>query len=193
MPNATLGSGCEVGPKTIVGYEYADDTRPAAIGNDVIVRAGSTIYADVILHDEVQTGHDVLIREQTEIGSRTVVGSKTVIEGYTTIGENVSLQTGVYVPTQSTIEDRVFVGPCAVMTNDPYPIRQDVELEGPTLKESATIGANATLNPGVTVGERAFVASGSVVTEDVPEETLAIGIPAEFKPLPKKLKTENNL
>ncbi len=179
--------------RTTVGYKYDNEVEPTVLGDNITIRAGSTIYADVILHDNVQTGHDVLVREQTEIGAGTIIGTKTIIDGYSDVGENVSLQTGVYIPSDTIIEDKVFIGPNAVLTNDPYPVRKDVELDGPTVKKSASIGANATINPGITVGERSFVASGAVVTDDVPPDTLAVGVPAEFKPLPENLQRENNL
>lgn len=193
MASSSLGVNCSIDQDTVIGYEYAEDVEPAEIGDNVTVRAGSTIYADVTISEGVQTGHDVLIREHTKIGEDTVVGTKTVVDGYTDIGEQVSLQTGVYVPSHTTIEDRVFIGPYGVLTNDPFPIRQKNELTGPTLKQSASIGANATILPSVTVGKRAFVAAGAIVTEDVPADTLAIGAPAAFNPLPEHLQGENKL
>lgn len=191
MPDVTVGTDCQIDDRTTVGYEYDDDSSPTMIGDDVVVREGTTVYADVVLHDDVQTGHDVLIREHTEVGVGSIIGTKTVIDGYCDVGEDVSLQTGVYVPSHTTIGDNVFVGPNAVLTNDPYPVRRSIDLEGPTLEQSASVGANATVLPSVTVGERAFVAAGAVVTEDVPPDTLAVGVPAEFKPLPEKLQGRN--
>ncbi|TKX82264.1 acyltransferase [Halorubrum sp. SD626R] len=193
MSNVSSGSDCTIDERTTVGYEYDTKVNPTILGDSVTIRAGSTIYADVKIHDYVQTGHDVLIREQTEIGKESIIGTKTVIDGYSKIGKKVSLQTGVYIPSHTTIEDEVFIGPNAVLTNDPYPVRQNVDLEGPTVERSASIGANATINPEITVGERSFVASGAVVTEDVPADTLAVGVPAEFKPLPDKLQGKNDL
>ncbi|MGQ4554929.1 DapH/DapD/GlmU-related protein [Halobellus sp. GM3] len=193
MSETYQGEDCEIDPGATVGYEYAENISPAELGDRVVVRTGSIVYGDVKIDDETQTGHNVLIREHTEIGQKCIVGTNTVIDGYSEVGDNVSLQTGVYVPAQTTIEDRAFVGPCAVLTNDPYPVRQDVDLEGPTLKQSVSIGANATVLPGVTIGERAFVAAGAVVTEDVPAETLAVGAPATFKSLPQQLQEENGL
>jgi acetyltransferase-like isoleucine patch superfamily enzyme len=193
MPNATVGTDCQIDEGATVGYEYDEKSSPTKMGDGVVIREGSTVYTDVLLHDEVQTGHDVLIREHTEVGEGSVIGTKTVIDGHTDVGKNVSLQTGVYVPSHTTIGDNVFVGPNAVLTNDPYPVRRSVDLEGPTLKKSASVGANATVLPSVTVGERAFIAAGSVVTEDVQSDTLAVGVPAEFKPLPEKLQGENEI
>jgi len=91
----------------------------------------------------------------------------------------------------TTLGDDVFVGPNAVFTNDPYPIRVDVELTGATVEDHVSVGANATIMPGVTLGEGCFVAGGAVVTRDVPPRTLALGAPAEHRPLPEPLRGDN--
>lgn len=193
MKGVQAGNGCSIDSRTTVGYAYADDASPTQLGDDVTVRDGSIIYQDVQIGDGTQTGHNVLIREHTNIGRGCIVGTNTVIDGHSEIGDNVSLQTSVYIPSHTTIESQVFIGPNAVLTNDPYPIRREVDLEGPTIKRSASIGANATILPGVTVGERSFVAAGAVVLEDVPADTLAVGVPASFKSLPEQLSGENDL
>jgi acetyltransferase-like isoleucine patch superfamily enzyme len=87
----------------------------------------------------------------------------------------------------------VFLGPDAVLTNDSYPLRVDTDLEGATLGDDVSIGANATVLPGVTVGKGSFVAAGAVVTEDVPPHRLAVGVPAETRPLPEELDRGNVL
>ncbi|WP_280537353.1 N-acetyltransferase [Halopenitus sp. POP-27] len=193
MTEISQGNGCEIDSGATVGYEYSEDTTPTEFGDDVIVRAGSIVYNDVEIAARTQTGHNVLIREHTKIGTDCVIGTDTVIDGHTQVGNNVSLQTGVYVPSHTEIGDQVFIGPRAVLTNDPYPVRQDVDLEGPTVESSASIGANSTILPGTHIGERSFVAAGAIVTEDVPPETLAVGAPATFKPLPEQLRDENDI
>ena len=190
---AALGDDCEVSPDATVGHRHREGAEPPEIGDRATIRSGAIVYADVTIGDDFTTGHGVLVREDTEIGDDVVVGTDTVIDGTTTIGSHVSLQTGVYVPTDTTIGDEVFVGPKAVLTNDPYPIRKDVDLEGPTLEDHVSVGANATILPGVTVGEGSFVAAGAVVTEDVPPETLAVGAPAEHRPLPDDLEGGNQI
>jgi acetyltransferase-like isoleucine patch superfamily enzyme len=186
-----LGPGATIHESAIVGHVYDTDCEPAILGADATVRGGTTIYADVIAGDRLQTGHNALIRERTELGDDVLVGSGTVIDGTSTIGSNVSLQTGVYIPSYTTIGSKVFLGPHAVLTNDPYPLREEVDLKGPTLEDHVSIGANATLLPEVTVGEGAFVAAGAVVTEDVPAETLAVGNPARHESLPENLQGGN--
>lgn len=193
MVDVKLGNGSTVSGSATLGYEYADVAGETILGADAMVRSGSIIYADVRAGDGFTTGHNVLVREHTELGDDVLVGTNTVIDGETTIGSNVSLQSNVYVPQETEIGDGVFVGPGAVLTNDPYPVRQDVELEGPTLEDDVSIGANATVLPGVTVGEGAFVAAGAVVCEDVPPGLLAAGVPAETRPLPEELDGPNTI
>ena len=169
------------------------DGDPPVIGDDATIRSGTIIYPNVRIGDGFTTGHGALVREDTVLGDDVVVGTNVVIDGSTTVGDSVSMQTGAYVPTNTEIGDHAFLGPKATLTNDPYPVRRDVGLEGPTLEAHASIGANATLLPGVTVGERAFVAAGAVVTEDVPPETLAVGAPAVHRPLPDELDGRNEI
>lgn len=184
-PNATIDRAA------VIGHVYDEDCQPAVLGDDVTVRAGTIIYGDVVTGDRLNTGHNALIREETSIGDDVLVGTNTVIDGYSTVGSNVSLQTGVYVPSETEIGSNVFIGPQATLTNDPYPLRESVELEGPVVADDASIGANATLLPGVHLGERSFVAAGAVVTDDVPADTLAVGNPAKHRPLPETLQGGN--
>ncbi|WP_135303639.1 acyltransferase [Haloarcula amylovorans] len=191
MAATDLGHNCDIDDGATVGYRHSEDADPTVIGDDARIRSGTTIYTDVEVGENLITGHDVLVRENTTIGDDVVVGTDTVIDGETTIGSDVSLQTGVYVPQNTTIGDNVFIGPKAVLTNDQYPIRQESGLVGPTIEDGVSIAANATILPGVTIGEDAFVAAGAIVTDDVPAGTLAIGAPAEEKPLPEQLSGGN--
>ena len=189
--NGFVTSGeCNIHDDATIGHP--DDAEGmAVIGTGATIRAGTIIYSDVEIGDGFTTGHNAVVREKTHIGDDVLVGSNAVVDGRAVVGNDVSMQTGVYVPPKTTIHDRVFLGPRAVLTNDPYPVRQDVELDGPTIERGASVGANATVLPGVTVGENAFVAAGAVVTEDVPPDTLAVGVPADHRPLPAKLQGAN--
>jgi len=168
------------------------DGKHAVVGENPTVRSGTVVYPDVEIGDDFSTGHGAVVREDTRIGDGVLVGTHAVVDGGCALGDGVRLQTGAYVPTNSTLGDRVFLGPHAVLTNDPYPLRQDVDLEGPTLEDDVSIGANATVLPGVTVGEGAFVAANATVTRDVPPRTLAVGSPAEHQPLPEDLQGGND-
>ena len=193
VQGATLGANVQIDANATVGYSYGDEDLPAVIGDDAKIRSGTIIYADVEVGDGFTTGHDALVREHCVLGDNVLLGTKSVLDGRLTVGSDVSIQTGVYVPPNTVIGDRVFLGPNSVLTNDPYPLRLDVDLEGPTLEDDVSIGANATILPGVTIGEGSFVAASAVVTKDVPPRTLAIGVPAEHRELPAVLSTENDL
>ena len=190
---AKLGEDCIIQEHVELGRKYRDDCRRAVIGDRATIRSGSVIYPDVTVGDNLITGHNVLVRERTIIGDRVVIGTNTVIDGNVTIGCNVKLESNVYIPTHTTIGDYVFIGPGAVLTNDKYPqrLRDKYEPIGPTLEDSVTVGANATVLPGVRIGKGSMVAAGSVVTRDVPEWSIAVGVPAKCQPLPERLRHEN--
>ncbi len=158
-------------------YALLDEVSEGSrIGSRCHIRPGSVIYERVTLGDGVETGHNVLIREDTSVGNHTVVGTGVVIDGGVRVGSRVRIETGVYIPPGAEVGDEVFLGPYAVLTNDRYPPSR--RLEGVRIGRGAVIGANATLVAGVEVGEGAVVAAGSVVTEDVPPETVVAGVPA---------------
>ena len=191
MSRTELGPNVDVDPGATVGYEYDDSAGPAVIGPGSTIRSGTTVYCDVDIGAGFTTGHDAVVREHTTAGEHVTLGTKSVLDGNLAVGSEVSIQTGVYVPPETEIGNRVFLGPNAVLTNDPFPLRTDVGLDGPTLRDDVSIGANATVLPGVTVGEGSFVAAGAVVTRDVPPDTLAVGVPAEHRALPADLTGGN--
>ncbi len=168
-------------------YELLDKaSNGSIIGSNTHIRPGSTIYEKVVIGNNVETGHNVMIREETVIGDYTVIGTHTIIDGHVKIGNNVRIETGVYIPPETIIEDNVFLGPFVVITNDKYPLSK--KLKGPVIKKGAVIGANSILLPGIVIGENAVVAAGSIVTRDVPPETVVAGIPA--KPLMSRKEYE---
>ena len=106
----------------------------------------------------------------------------TFIENDVTVGDRVTIKSGVQLWDGVTIEDDVFLGPNVTFTNDRFPRskRYPAELPRIVIRRGASIGANATILPGVTVGERAMVAAGAVVTRDVEPQVLVTGVPARF-------------
>jgi acetyltransferase-like isoleucine patch superfamily enzyme len=114
------------------------------------------------------------------IGSNCNVGDHCFIEGGVRIGDDVVVKNGVSLWDGVTIENRVFIGPNAAFTNDLFPrARNPRSAWEPTLvREGASIGANATLLCGITVGRYALIGAGAVVTRDVPDFGLVIGNPA---------------
>jgi UDP-2-acetamido-3-amino-2,3-dideoxy-glucuronate N-acetyltransferase len=114
------------------------------------------------------------------IGADCNICDHTFIENDVLIGDRVTIKSGVQVWDRVTLEDDVFVGPNASFSNDPFPrSRQRPERFARTLvKRGASIGANATILPGLTIGERAMVGAGAVVTRDVPPTAIVVGNPA---------------
>ena len=99
----------------------------------------------------------------------------------TTIGEHSRIMTNSYITGNMTIEDHVFVGPAVVTSNDKYMGRTRPQFNGPRIKSGARIGANATILAGVTIGREAVIGAGAVVTTDIPDYKVAVGVPAKIK------------
>jgi len=170
----TIGEGTTVQENVILGS--AEDGE-LGIGKDCTVRSGTVIYSGVKIGNNFRSGHNILIRENSEIGDNVLVGTNSVIDGDCKIGSNVSIQTGVYITRYTTIEDGVFLGPLCVTTNDKY-MKYGAVLKGPIIKQGARIGANSTIMSGITVGKGAIVGAGAVVTKNVKPNEIVVGIPA---------------
>jgi UDP-2-acetamido-3-amino-2,3-dideoxy-glucuronate N-acetyltransferase len=116
------------------------------------------------------------------IGRDCNVCDHTFIEGKVTVGDRVTIKSGVQLWDGIIVEDDVFIGPNATFTNDRFPQSEyhDKPLDPTTVKQGASIGANATILPNITVGQRALVGAGSVVTRDVPAYSIVAGNPARI-------------
>ena len=144
--------------------------------------------------DGTQIWHEAQVREGARIGRHCRIGKGVYIDANVRVGDNCKLQNRVSVYQGVTIGDRVFVGPHACFTNDliPRAARTDWEKHDladrgveweivPTVVEDgASIGANATILCGITIGEAAMVGAGAVVTKDVPPYALVYGNPAKI-------------
>ncbi len=121
------------------------------------------------------------IRENSSIGKNCIISKDTYIDTQVKIGNNCKIQNSVSVYQGVIIQDDVFVGPNACFTNDKVPRAFDLEwkITLTLIKKGASIGANATIVCGVTIGEYAMVAAGSVVTKDVQPYSLVMGNPAK--------------
>lgn len=116
-----------------------------------------------------------------KIGANCNICAQVFIENDVVIGDNVTIKNGVQLWDGIRIEDNVFIGPNATFTNDVFPrSKEPYQVLRTIIKAGATIGANATILPGVTIGEKAMVGAGSVVTKDVPAGAVVIGNPAKI-------------
>ena len=114
------------------------------------------------------------------VGADCNLCDHTFLEGGVVVGDRVTVKCGVQLWEGVTLEDDVFVGPNATFTNDPFPRsqRRPSEFTRTLVRRGASIGANATILPGVTIGAGAMVGAGAVVTRDVPPRAIVVGNPA---------------
>jgi acetyltransferase-like isoleucine patch superfamily enzyme len=147
------------------------------------------------ISSDVKIGEDVLIYDFVnlygcEIGDRTKIGTFVEIQKGVQIGRNCKISSHTFICEGVTIEDNVFVGHNVTFINDLFPraTNEDGSLQGdkdwvciPTIvKSGASIGSSATLLSGITVGENAIIGAGSVITKDVPPNTIVAGNPARI-------------
>jgi len=183
-PNVVIGEGAILEPPYIIGKPprgRKEGELQSSIGKNAIIRPFTTIYAGNRIGDNFQTGQGVSIREDNNIGDNVHIGTNSVLEFGNKIGNNVRIHTGCFLE-MVTIEDNVFIGPNVVFTDDPHPMncpRYKECLGGPIIKQLARIGANSTILPGVVVGRNSLVGAGSVVTHDVPANSVVAGNPAK--------------
>ena len=140
-----------------------------------IIDEGAKIGKDTRIWHWTHICEGAQIGEKCSLGQNVFVGNKVVI------GNNVKIQNNVSVYDCVTLEDDVFCGPSMVFTNVYNPrsaIPRKDEYKSTLIKKGATLGANCTIVCGVTIGKYAFVGAGAVVTRDVPDYALVVGVPA---------------
>ncbi len=121
------------------------------------------------------------VMKGARIGERSIIGQNVNVDGGAIIGNNVKIQNNVSVYSGVIVEDDVFLGPSCVLTNVTNPrsqVNRHALYETTRLERGCTVGANATIVPGITIGRYAFVGAGAVVTRDIPDFGLVVGNPA---------------
>ncbi|MES1220496.1 MAG: acyltransferase [Bacteroidota bacterium] len=126
---------------------------------------------------------NVVILSEASVGSNCNLNAHTFIENNVHIGHNVTIKCGVYLWDGIDIGDDVFIGPNATFVNDNYPRSKKYpeKFSNINICKGASIGANATILGGITIGEYALIGAGSVVTRDVPPYSLVYGNPARIR------------
>ncbi len=186
-PNVILHDNVFIGPYCIIGeptsdyYKDPDNHvfKTTEIGENSIIRSNSIIYEDVHIGNNFQMGHHATIREQTVIGDNCSLGTLGDIQGKAKIGNFVRMHSNSHVGQFTTIKDYVWIFPYSITINDKYPPMD--KLVGCTIEEYALITTGSIIMPGVKVGKNALVAPGCVVTKDVKDEMVVMGVPAKEK------------
>ena len=192
--NAIIGSNPQIDPDVIVGYRYHPECGPARIGDNCILHKGTVIYGDVTIGDHFHTVHYAVIRAMVKIGNFCTILNHSTIEGVVRMGDGVRIMSHVYIPSRTWFGDNVFVGPGVTFLNDRYPCRREPlpPPRGATIHNDVMIGGGGTILPGVTIGERSFIAAGAVVNKDVPPRSFVVGVPGRISPLPDHLDMPNS-
>ena len=149
------------------------------------------MVVDVVMGSGVVVYHPELVNlYNCTIGAETRIGTFVEIQGGARIGERCKISSHCFICEGVEIEDGVFLGHGVMFTNDRYPQatgpdgslqgKDDWTLEPTRVRSNASIGSNATILPGVTIGERALVGAGAVVTRDVPDDAIVAGVPARI-------------
>jgi UDP-2-acetamido-3-amino-2,3-dideoxy-glucuronate N-acetyltransferase len=162
--------------------------RAEAAGRVPIVQPSADVDERAVIGARTTVWQLAQIRENARIGSDCIVGRGAYVGPGVVIGDKVKLQNYALVYEPARLEDGVFIGPAAVLTNDLFPRSVDVEgrlkrscdweAAGVVVRKGASVGARAVILPGCVIGCWAMIAAGAVVTRDVPDFALAVGVPA---------------
>jgi len=187
--NVSIGDNVEIYPGAFIGKIPGGPSlsrkprfrKSLSIGDNCNIGPKSVIYYDVIIGKNTLVGDGASIREQCRIGPSCVIGRYATINYAVSIGSGTKIMDLAVITGKSTIGKNVFVAHAVVMANDNAIGRSgyaEKNIQGPTIKDGATVGIGAIILPSVVIGENAMVAAGAVVSRDVPENAVVMGIPA---------------
>lgn len=149
------------------------------------LHATACVEEDAEIGDGTKIWHHAVVRSGAIIGKNCVLGQNTYVAPGAIIGNGVRLQNNVSIFGGVTLEDNVFCGPNATFTNVLFPRceypKQPNQYEKTLIKHGASLGAGSIIIAGITVGSYAMVAAGAVVTKDVPNHALVMGVPARLR------------
>ena len=151
---------------------------------DYFVHDSSFVDDGAVVGRGTRIWHFSHVMSGARIGERCSFGQNCCISPGVEIGNNVKVQNNVSIYEGTVIEDDVFLGPSCVLTNVTNPRSQVVRralYEKTLIRRGASIGANATVVCGITIGRYAFVGAGALVAKDVPDYALVVGVPARFR------------
>lgn len=194
-----IDDGANLGKKPMKAANSATtkdaELPPLTIGDVCIVGTGVVVYRGASIDGKVLMADLCTVRENVTVGRGTIVGRGVTVENFCSVGRYCKLESESYICAYSTLEDRVFVAPGVVTSNDNFVGRTQERFKhfkGVTVKKGGRIGAGSVTLPGVVIGEDALVAAGSTVTKNVEPRTIVMGTPARpVRPVPVEQLLEN--
>jgi len=177
-----IGKGLIKDDDVSIGYKPGRAVKDLklVIGDNAAIRRGSVIYLGTTIGNNLETGHNVVLREENEIGDKFSIWNNSTVDYGCKIGDGVKIHCNCYIAQFSIIEDGAFLAPGVTFANDMHPgccyFREC--MKGPHIGRGAVLGVNVTVLPYVKIGARAFIGAGSVVTRDIPPDSVAYGNPA---------------
>lgn len=164
------------------GEAVTPGRKPDSTGSGYFAHASAFIDEGVVIGKGSNIWHFSHVMFGSELGENCNLGQNVVVSSGVILGCNVKVQNNVSIYTGTIVEDDVFLGPSCVLTNVTNPrsqVNRQNLYENTLVRRGATVGANATVVCGTTLGRYCFIASGAVVTKDVPDYALMVGVPAK--------------
>lgn len=179
-----LNQPVDADPDVLIAYPSSRGVATDfLLGPGAVLRSGTVLYAGSRFGARLQTGHHVIVREECRLGDDVSIWSNTVVDYGCRIGDRVKIHSNCYIAQYTEILDDAFLAPGVTVANDLYPGQAESArlMSGPLVGAKAQIGVNVTLLPFVRIGDGCLVGAGSVVTHDLPPDTVAFGNPARVR------------
>ena len=219
-----IGKGCRIGSHVVLhdGTQIGEDVRiddhtvigkqpmrsvrsalpatgpqpPAVVGNRCIIGTSVILYAGSRLLEDILVADLATIRENVSVGTKTIVGRGVAIESHCSVGEYCKLETNAYITAYSVIEDRVFVAPGVLTSNDRFIGRTKErfgKFKGVHAHKGSRLAVGSVILPGVEIAAESVVAAGAVLVKPTEEAVIYAGIPARaMRRVPEEQLLEND-
>lgn len=192
-PNVIIKSGAEIFENCVIGRppkspgctsrKLADKFEQTIINENTIISPGCIIYAGTEIGHNSLLGDNCSIRESCQIGNYCIISRNVSVNYNTKIGDRTKIMDNTHITGNAVIEEDVFISVLVATTNDNTMGREEYSEDhvgGPHIKKNTTIGAAANILPNITIGENCIVGAGALVTKDIPDNKVVMGMPARI-------------
>lgn len=187
--DSNIGANCILGEYQIDFYQTHEiNKHELIIGERATIRSGSVIYSGTTIGNDFTTGHNIIVRENNIIKNNVGIGNHSDIQRGCILGNYVKLNSNVIMEL-AHIDDFVWIFPNVVLPTDPAP--PSTNIVGCRIRSFAVVATNVTILPGVDIGNDALIGAGAIVTRDVADYSVVVGIPGRVTGDVRKLKDRN--